>query len=70
MTDQTTTATAPQPAYPLPQPGGADPRFTYGLLHDVAEVLQRNGFPRPAGTDWANLMAALHHFLYQPKETS
>ncbi|MFD0746635.1 hypothetical protein ACFQ1L_35865 [Phytohabitans flavus] len=51
MTDQTTTATAPQPAYPLPQPGGADPRFTYGLLHDVAEVLQRNGFPaRPAPT--------------------
>jgi hypothetical protein len=70
MTDQTTTATAPQPAYPLPQPGAADPRFTYGLLHDVAEVLQRNGFPRPAGTDWSDLMAALHHFLYQPKETS
>jgi hypothetical protein len=69
MTAQTT-ATPPQPAYPLPQPGGADPRLTYGLLHEVAEVLQRNGFPRPAGTDWADLMAALHHFLYQPKETS
>jgi hypothetical protein len=65
MTDQTTT---PQPAYP--QPGDADPRFTYGLLHEVAEVLQRNGFPRPAGADWANLMTALHRSPYQSQETS
>ncbi|BCB82931.1 hypothetical protein Psuf_066330 [Phytohabitans suffuscus] len=50
MTDQTT-ATTPQPAYPLPQPDGTDPRITYGLLFDLAEVLQRNGFPaRPAPT--------------------
>jgi hypothetical protein len=67
MTDQS--ATAP-PAYPLPQPGGADPRFTYGLIFDVAEVLQRNGFPCPAGTDWAHLMTALGRFLYQSQETS
>jgi hypothetical protein len=59
----------PQPAYPLPRPAGADPRFTYGLLHDIAEALHRNGFPRPAGTDWADLTTTLHHFLYQPKET-
>jgi hypothetical protein len=65
MTDTTPTAAA----YPLPHPDGPDPRFTYGLLFDIAEVLQPNGFPRPADTDWANLMTTLHRFLYQPKET-
>jgi hypothetical protein len=69
MTDQTT-ATTPQPAYPLPQPSGTDPRLTYGLLFDVADVLQRNGFPHSAGSDWANLTAALGRFLYQSQETS
>ena len=66
MTDTTT----PQPVYPLPAPAGDDPRFTYGLIFDIAEVLQRNGFPQPTGTDWAHLMTALGRFLYQPKETS
>jgi len=67
MTDHTT---GPQPAYPLRQPDSADPRFTHGLLFDIAEVLQHNGFPRPAGTDWADLMTALGRFLYQQKEIS
>jgi hypothetical protein len=57
--------TTPQPAYPLPRPENDDSRFTYGLLFDIADVLQRNGFPRPAGTDWADLMTALGGFLYQ-----
>jgi hypothetical protein len=71
MTTATTpTSTAQQPVYTLPAPTGGDPRFTYGLLHDIAEVLQRNGFPPPAGTDWAHLMTALGRFLYQSKETS
>jgi hypothetical protein len=61
MTDTTTTT---QPIYPLPQ-RGTDSRFTYGLIFDIAEALVRNGFPRPAGTDWADLMLALHRFLYQ-----
>lgn len=61
-------ATSP-PTYPLPPPAD-DPRFTYGLLHDIAEALQHNGFPRSTGTDWANLLIALHQFIYQPKETS
>lgn len=65
-----TTGATPQPVYPLPAPiNGTDPRFSYGLLHEVAQVLHRNGFPRPAGTDWADLMTALGRFLYQPKET-
>jgi hypothetical protein len=68
MTD--TTTTPQRPVYPLPEPGSNDPRFTYGLLFDIAEVLQRNGFPQPAGTDWAHLMTALGRFLYQRKETS
>jgi hypothetical protein len=68
MTD--TTSTAQQPVYPLPALAGNDSRFTYGLLYDIAEVLQRNGFPQPAGTDWAHLMTALGRFLYQSKETS
>lgn len=66
MTNQTAT---PPAAYPLPQPGDADPRFTYGLLFDIADTLQRNGFPRPTGADWANLMTALGRFLNQPQET-
>jgi hypothetical protein len=61
--------TTTQRAYPLARPADADLRFTYGLLHDVAEALQRNGFPQPAGTDWAHLMTALGHFLYQQQET-
>jgi hypothetical protein len=68
MTD--TTSTAQQPVYPLPAPADNDPRFTYGLLFDIAQVLQRNGFPQPVGTDWADLMTALGRFLYHSKETS
>jgi hypothetical protein len=61
---------SPAPLYPLPAPTDGDPRFTYGLILDIAQVLQRNGFPQPAGADWAQLMTALGRFLYQPKETS
>ena len=65
-----TPSATPQPVYPLPAPADTDPRFSYGLLHDIANALQRNGFPRPEGTDWAHLMTALGDFLYQSKETS
>lgn len=65
-----TTDATPQPVYPLPAPADTDPRFSYGLLHDIANVLQRNGFPRPEGADWALLMTALGGFLYQSKEMS
>jgi hypothetical protein len=69
MTD-TTTHTPQQPAYPLPAPASDAPRFTYGLIFDIADVLQRNGFHQPAGADWADLMTAVGGFLYQSKETS
>jgi hypothetical protein len=56
-------------AYPLRRPaGGDDPRFTYGLVFDIADVLANHGYPHPAGTDWADLMLALFHFLYQPNK--
>jgi hypothetical protein len=42
-----TDTTSKQPAYPLPEPAGVDSRFTYGLFFDIADVLQRNGFPNP-----------------------
>jgi hypothetical protein len=63
-----TTAAPPQPAYPLPAPAH-DPRFTYGLVFDIADVLTRHGYPQPAGTDWAHLMLTLSRALYQQKET-
>jgi hypothetical protein len=61
---------AEQPVYPLPAPG-SDPRFTYGLVLDIADVLTGHGYPPPAATDWADLMTAVSSFLYQPdQETS
>jgi hypothetical protein len=51
---------------PLPRPDD-DPRFTYGLVFDIADVLFQHGFPRPAHTDWADLMLALFRFIYQQK---
>ena len=35
---------SPPRAYPLPRPD-ADPRFTFGLAVDVADVLERHGYP-------------------------
>jgi hypothetical protein len=50
---------------PLPRPAD-DPRFTYRLVFDIADGLATHGDPRPAHTDWADLMPALFRFLYQP----
>jgi hypothetical protein len=55
-------------AYPLRRPAGDDPRFTYGLVFDIADVLCKHGYPRPAHTDWADLMLAVFGFLYQPNK--
>jgi hypothetical protein len=67
MTNTTSQPAQPQPVYPLPAPDD-DPRFTYGLIFDVADVLTSHGYPPPDGTDWADLMTALSHFLYQPDQ--
>ena len=65
-------ATTPPPPHRRPTRCPHRPttrRSSYGLLLDIADALTRNGFPRPARTDWARLMTALGRFLYQQKET-
>lgn len=54
-------------AYPLPRPDD-DPRFTFGLQLDVAEVLQKHGYPKLSGTDLVDLGQALMRFLYASEE--
>lgn len=66
--DPTTTQTT-TPAYPLAD-AGPDVRFTHALLFDIAEVLHRHGYPKPAGADWTDLTLALSRFLYQNRQTS
>lgn len=54
-------------AYPVPDPGGSDPRFTHGLLGELAELLQRHGYAdvhTMQGQDWVDLQQALYRFLY------
>ena len=64
MTDQQ------QPrVYPVPKPpeGDTDPRFTYGLMFDVARVLVEHGYPPvTAGGDLVELQQALFRFCYGP----
>ncbi len=36
---------ASTPAYPVQLRDGDDPRFTFGLLHAVIEVLAAHGYP-------------------------
>ncbi|PRX45344.1 hypothetical protein B0I33_1095 [Prauserella shujinwangii] len=55
-------------AFPLPLPeSGQDPRFTFGLLADVIEVLRRHGYPtgRMRALDYVELQQALFRFLYE-----
>ncbi len=50
-------------AYPLPGPADL-PKFTFGLVVDVAEVLDRHGYPPPTGADLAALQQVLFGFLH------
>ena len=47
-----------------PLPDEDDSRFTFGLVDDVATVLERHGYRRPTGYDWIGLDEALHTYLY------
>ncbi len=50
--------------YPLPQPV-EDARFAFGLIHDVAKVIEQHGYPPvTAGLDLVELQQALFGFLY------
>jgi hypothetical protein len=53
-------------AYPLPCPAD-DPRFTRGLAFDVAQVLEKYGYPKVADVvDFRHLQEALFDFIYEP----
>lgn len=55
----------PSRTYPLPRPDH-DPRFTLGLVADVADILVRHGYPRiEFGGDVVELQQALFRFLYE-----
>ena len=41
-----------------------DPRFTVGLIFDVIDVLERHGYPRPMGADYAEVHCGLFRLLY------
>lgn len=46
-----------------------DPRFTFGLTYDVAEVLKKHGYePIKTGAEFLRLQQALFRFLYRTDE--
>ena len=55
--------TGEERVYPLPDEDD-DPRFVFGLVDDVATVLEQHGFERPSGWDLVELRQALFRFLY------
>lgn len=66
MTDDDTPrpAVGPAPVYPLPDRED-DPRFTFGLMVDVADVLAAHGYPRPtAGADLVRLQQIPFRYIY------
>ncbi|MEV0213378.1 hypothetical protein [Micromonospora sp. NPDC050695] len=60
--------------YPISRPTD-DPRFTFGLILDVARVLAEHGYPPIAepydgcGADLAALQQALFALIYAPAHT-
>ncbi|MBL7487354.1 hypothetical protein I6A60_00470 [Frankia sp. AgB1.9] len=65
----TSTAGPGQRSYPLPRLDD-DPRFTFGLMRDVAKVLAEHGYPPiTSGADHVELKMALFSFLYAPGAT-
>lgn len=55
----------PERTYPIRPRPDDDPRFTRGLMHDVAQVLADHGYPPVEhGLDLVDLQQALYRFLY------
>lgn len=50
--------------YPLPRSEDVDPRFTFGLIVDISEVLEAGGYPKLTGNDLVGLRQALFTFMY------
>jgi hypothetical protein len=64
--DSTTTTNQTTRNYPVaPADGDDDPRFTFGLLVDVKDVLEAHGYPEINGIDLAELQLSLFRFLYR-----
>jgi hypothetical protein len=60
------TTTTPAPAYPVTPPGDHDPRFTFGLLHDITAVLAAHGYPPvTAPADLVRWQQALFTTIYR-----
>jgi len=61
-----TAEAARERAYPVPPLNGdGDPRFTYGLLDEVAGVIEAHGYPKIMnGPDLMELHVGLFRFLY------
>ena len=58
-------------AYPLPRPDDdEDERYTYGLLLDIARLIEQHGYPPIQGEDMVELSLALFRFLYEPAPES
>ena len=55
--------------YPLPAPDN-DPRFTFGLIHEIAKTLESHGYPALTGMDAVDLMQALFRLLYTTPDTA
>lgn len=53
--------------YPIsiPPEKQEDPRFTFGLFLDVAEVLERHGYPQVTPRDHVELSVCLFRFIYR-----
>ena len=61
--------TADDRAYPLTISVVDDPRFDFGLLVDVARVLEEHGYPPvTVAADLHQLHLALYRFLYAGSE--
>lgn len=59
----TTDTTGAARNYPLPAPE-SDPRFTFGLLYEVAKTIEAHGYPPLTGGDVVGLYVALFGLLY------
>jgi hypothetical protein len=49
--------------YPVPR-AEADPRFSYGLLSDVARAIESAGYPPLTAPDLGRLHGVLFGFIY------
>jgi hypothetical protein len=54
--------------YPLHPKPAEDPRFNVGFLVDVAQLIERAGFPELTGRDHLELRQALYRFIYVGEE--